>query len=88
MDDVLNEPDMMDLFSAFLSDKELNVKLDGQVQFEEFKKKFQNYDNNNEKLNHAFESIEEFIQTQSDSFYETEFKNLRKRSLFKLRSNP
>ncbi|MFQ6678690.1 MAG: S41 family peptidase [Fidelibacterota bacterium] len=77
MDNVLNEPGLMDSFSEFLSDKELNVKLEGQVQFEEVKEKFQKYGDSNGKLKEAFKSIEDFIQNQSDSFYETEFNNLQ-----------
>ena len=76
MDDVLNETNMMILFSDYLSEKELDVKIDGQIQFEESVEKLKKYDENNAKLNYAFKSIKEFIQDQTESLFEAEYSDL------------
>ncbi|HDY75096.1 MAG TPA: hypothetical protein ENH49_01090, partial [Candidatus Marinimicrobia bacterium] len=76
MDDVLNEENMMQLFSDYLSGKELDIKLDGQIQFEESVEKLKKYDDKNAKLNYAFKSIEEFIQDETESLFDTEYSDL------------
>jgi carboxyl-terminal processing protease len=76
MHDVLNEANMMQLFSDYLSGKELDIKLDGQIQFEESVEKLKKYDDKNAKLNYAFKSIEEFIQDETKSLFDTEYSDL------------
>ncbi|MCH7613325.1 MAG: S41 family peptidase [Candidatus Marinimicrobia bacterium] len=76
MDDVLNDTNMMILFSDYLSEKDLDVKIDGQTQFEESVEKLKKYDENNAKLNDAFKSIKEFIQDQTESLFEAEYSDL------------
>ncbi len=76
IDDVLDETNMMQLFSNYLSEKELDIKIDGQLQFEESVEKLQKYDDKNEKLNYAFESIKEFIQDQTESLFDKEYSDL------------
>lgn len=70
--DVLNDENIMDTFSDFLSTQELEVKLDGQTQFEQGKEKLQKYDEKNAKLNYAFKMIEEFIADREKTLFNSE----------------
>jgi len=78
MDDVLREENLMELFSEYLSTKEIDVKIDGEIQFEESFEKLQKYDEDNALLTDALKSINEFIDGQTESLYETEYSDLEK----------
>lgn len=77
-EDVLNDNGIMDRFSTYLSNHELNVKIDGQFQFEQSKEKLQSYDKKNAKLNYAIKVIEEFIIDTEESLFQEEFQELKK----------
>lgn len=77
-EDVLNDNGIMDRFSTYLSNQELNVKIDGQFQFEQSKEKLQSYDKKNAKLNYAIKVIEEFIVDTEESLFQEEFQELKK----------
>lgn len=77
-EDVLNDNGIMDRFSTYLSNHELNVKIDGQFQFEQSKEKLQSYDKKNAKLNYAIKVIEEFIVDTEESLFQEEFQELKK----------
>ena len=76
-EDVLNNDGIMDAFSNYLSNQELDVKIDGQSQFEESKEKLQSYDEKNAKLNYALKVIEEFIEDTEESLFQDELKYLK-----------
>lgn len=77
-EDVLNDNGIMDRFSTYLSNHELNVKIDGQFQFEQSKEKLQSYDKKNAKFNYAIKVIEEFIVDTEESLFQEEFQELKK----------
>ena len=77
-DDVLNDKNIMDKFSKYLKSNELDIKIEGQSQFEQSKEKLQKYDDKNAKLNYAFKMIEEFIEDTEKTLFKTEYNDLKK----------
>lgn len=77
-EEIVNDKDIMDKFFEYLSNNELEIKLDGQSQFEQSKDKLQKYDQKNAKLNYAFKMIEEFIVEREKTLFNTEFLELEK----------
>ncbi len=76
--DVLNDDGIIDAFSSYLSNHELDVKIDGQTQFEQSKEKLQSYDKKNAKLNYAIKVIEEFIEDTEESLIQEELQEIKK----------
>jgi carboxyl-terminal processing protease len=77
-EDVLNNEKLMDTFSDYLANHELEIKIDGQSQFEQSKEKLKKYDDKNAKLNYAFKMIDEFIVKTEKSLFENEYSDLEK----------
>ena len=77
-EDVLNNEKLMDTFSDYLANHELEIKIDGQSQFEQSKEKLKKYDDKNAKLNYAFKIIDEFIVKTEKSLFENEYSDLEK----------
>jgi carboxyl-terminal processing protease len=77
-EDVLNNEKLMDIFSDYLANHELEIIIDGQSQFEQSKEKLKNYDDKNAKLNYAFKMIDEFIVKTEKSLFENEYSDLEK----------
>jgi len=77
-DKVLNDKRIMDKFSNYLSSNELEIKIDGQSQFEQSKEKLQHYDKKDAKLNYAFKMIDEFIDKTEKTLFKSEYKDLEK----------
>jgi len=78
MDDVLNDPKLMSLFSNYIHTKGLEIKLDGEIQFEESMEKLNKYDESDEILSTSFDKIESYIKEQKASLFDKEIKEIHK----------
>jgi len=78
IDDVLNDDKLMETFSDYLLNHELDIKIDGQSLFEQSKDKLRKYKDEDAKLNYAFKIIDDFIIDTEKSLFKREYSDLEK----------
>ena len=76
-EDVKNDSNLMDIFNQYLEEMDIDIKIDGQKQYEQSKEKFEHYVKDDAKLSYAFQTIDEFIERTEDSLFDQEFLSLK-----------
>jgi len=75
-EDVKNDRELMSQFSDYLNSLDMDINIDGQKQYEQSKEKFQKYVLDDAKVNFAFKTIDEFLDTTEKSLFKNEYETL------------
>ena len=80
-DEVLATEDLIGDFYVYLKEQDLDISLDGESHYNNFKAKLSSIDSTNAELNSAFEIIDGFFVEKEASLFDKESEDIRKRLL-------
>ena len=77
-DEVLATEDLMEDFYVYLKEQDLDISIDGESNYNDFKAKLSSIDSTNAELNSAFEIIDGFFVEKEASLFDKESEDIRK----------
>ena len=80
-DEVLATEDLIEDFYVYLKEQDLDISIDGESNYNDFKAKLSSIDSTNAELNSAFEIIDGFFVEKEASLFDKESEDIRKRLL-------
>ena len=80
-DEVLATEDLIGDFYVYLKEQDLDISIDGESNYNDFKAKLSSIDSTNAELNSAFEIIDGFFVEKEASLFDKESEDIRQRLL-------
>ena len=80
-DEVLATEDLIGDFYVYLKEQDLDISIDGESNYNDFKAKLSSIDSTNAELNSAFQIIDGFFVKKEASLFDKESEDIRKRLL-------
>ena len=77
-DEVLATEDLIEDFYVYLKEQDLDISIDGESNYNDFKAKLSSIDSTNAELNSAFEIIDGFFVEKEASLFDKESEDIRK----------
>ena len=77
-DEVLATEDLIEDFYVYLKEQDLDISIDGESNYNDFKAKLSSIDSTNAELNSAFEIIDGFFVDKEASLFDKESEDIRK----------
>jgi carboxyl-terminal processing protease len=77
-DEVLATEDLIEDFYVYLKEQDLDISIDGESNYNDFKAKLSSIDSTNAELNSAFEIIDGFFVQKEASLFDKESEDIRK----------
>jgi carboxyl-terminal processing protease len=77
-DEVLATEDLIEDFYVYLKEQDLDISVDGESNYNDFKAKLSSIDSTNAELNSAFEIIDGFFVEKEASLFDKESEDIRK----------
>ena len=77
-DEVLATEDLIEEFYVYLKEQDLDISIDGESNYNDFKAKLSSIDSTNAELNSAFEIIDGFFVEKEASLFDKESEDIRK----------
>ena len=77
-DEVLATEDLIEDFYVYLKEQDLDISIDGESNYNDFKVKLSSIDSTNAELNSAFEIIDGFFVEKEASLFDKESEDIRK----------